>query len=107
MTQQDDFEKEAHAIGERLALLLVAADLPDDVKASFSAMIPEMNPEQLDRLIKILEDNVKDTVTTQETELTSAVLRAQTQYEKDRQQAEKSALGELEEIEHVLNQDKT
>lgn len=105
MTQQDDFEKEANGIGERLAILLVASTLPDDVKAGFASMIPEMTPEQLDRLIKILETNVLDTATTQERELGQAVQEAQKSYEKDRQEAEKKALADLEAIEHILNQE--
>lgn len=103
MPQQENFEQEAHAIGERLALLLVAADLPDDVKAGFEAMIPEMTPADLDRLIAILEANVRDTAGAQEAELGKAVQSAQAQYETARQAAEKKALAELDEIENVLN----
>lgn len=102
MTSQDDFEKEAKAVGERLALLLVAADLPDDVKAGFAAMIPEMTPEQMDRLMKILEANVTDTAAAQEAELGKAVQAAQSTYESQRQAAENKAMAELDEIENLL-----
>lgn len=102
MTQQEDFEKEARAIGERLAMLLVAADLPDDVKAGFAAMIPEMTPEQMDRLMKILETNVADTAVAQEAELGRAVQNAQSQYESQRQAAKKKTMAELDEIENIL-----
>ena len=103
MTSQDQFEKEAKAVGERLALLLVAANLPEDVKAGFAAMVPEMTPEQMDRLIKILEANVADTAAAQEAELGKALQAAQATYEQERQAAEKKALAELDEIENVLN----
>lgn len=102
MSSQDEFETEAKAVGERLALLLVAADLADDVKAGFAAMIPEMTPEQMDRLIKILEANVADTAAAQEAELGKAVQAAQTTYESQRQAAEKKAMAELDEIENLL-----
>jgi len=102
MPSQDDFQKDAKAVGERLAMLLVAADLPDDVKAGFASMIPEMTPEQIDRLIKILEANVHDTAVAQETELGQAVLKAQATYETERQAAEKKAMAELDEIESLL-----
>lgn len=104
MSQQEEFEKEAKAVGERLAMLLVAANLSDDVKAGFAAMIPEMSPEQLDRLIKILEANVSDTAAAQEAELGKAVQAAQATYESQRQVAEKKAMAELDEIENVLKQ---
>lgn len=102
MSQQEEFEKEAKAVGERLALLLVAANLPDDVKAGFAAMIPEMTPEQMDRLIKILEANVADTAATQEAEFGKAIQDAQATYESKRQAAEKQAMAELDEIENIL-----
>lgn len=103
MPSQEDLEKEAKAVGERLAMLLVAADLPDDVKAGFAAMVPEMSPEQLDRLMKILEANVHDTTVVQEEELGKAVAHAQATYESERQAAEKKAMAELDEIEQVLS----
>ncbi|MBI4435701.1 hypothetical protein HY630_03450 [Candidatus Uhrbacteria bacterium] len=102
MSSQEEFEKEAKAVGERIALLLVAADLPEDVKAGFAAMIPEMSPEQLDRLIKILEANVHDTAVAQEAELGKAVQGAQAHYEASRQAAEKKTMAELDEIESLL-----
>lgn len=104
MSQQEEFEKEAKAVGERLAMLLVTADLTDDVKAGFAAMVPEMTPEQLDRLVKILEANVSDTAAAQESELGKAALATQTAYESQRQAAEKKIMAELDEIENVLKQ---
>ena len=106
MTQQDNFKKEAKAIGERFAILLVAADLPDDVKAGFASMIPEMNPEQLDRLVKILEANVVSTASTQEQELGESIQKAQSQYEQVRKIGEEKALKDLDEIENILNKSK-
>ncbi|MBI4591861.1 hypothetical protein HY733_00190 [Candidatus Uhrbacteria bacterium] len=103
MTTQEEFEKEAKALGERLALLLVAANLPEDAKAGFAAMIPEMSPEQMDRLIKILEANVSDTAVAQEAELGKALQAAQATYESSRQAAEKKTMTELDEIESLLN----
>lgn len=104
MPQQNDIEKEAKAIGKRLALLLAAADLPEDVKAGFTAMIPEMTPEQLDRLAKILEANVRDSSADQKTALALAVQKAQAVYETKREENEKKATKELDEIEAILKQ---
>jgi ribosomal protein L16 Arg81 hydroxylase len=102
MSQQEEFEKDAKAVGVRLAMLLVAANLPDDVKADFASMIPQMTPEQLDRLAKILEANVADTAVAQEAELGAAVQAAQTTYQQERQSAQQKAMAELDEIEMVL-----
>ncbi len=47
-------EKEAKEIGEQLAYMLAAADLPDDVKSAWLALIPHMELEQIDELMKAL-----------------------------------------------------
>ncbi len=46
------------SMGERLALLLAAADLPDEVKEGLIALVPEMNPEQLKKLMTGLESKI-------------------------------------------------
>lgn len=104
MPQQDDLETQAYAIGERLALLLAASDMPDEAKAGITAMIPEMSPEQLDRLTQILEANVRDGSAAQTAQLDQAVAQAQAQYQDARQAAEHQALADLDEIERSLQQ---
>lgn len=104
MTQQEDIEKEAIQLGERIALLLAASDLPDEVKAGFVAMIPEMTPEQLDRLIALLEANVKETIVLEEQQLGRSVQEAQKAYEAARKEEEQKAVNSLKSIENLLNQ---
>lgn len=104
MPQQDDLPTQAYAIGERLALLLAASDMPDEAKAGIATMIPEMSPEQLDRLMKILEDNVRDGTAAQTAALDKGVARAQAQYEDARAAAEKKTVADLDEVERVLKQ---
>lgn len=43
---------------EHLLMLLQASALPDEAKAAWVQIIPEMNIDQLNRLIKILEDEM-------------------------------------------------
>ncbi|MBI2472964.1 hypothetical protein HYV70_00205 [Candidatus Uhrbacteria bacterium] len=104
MTSQEDFEKEITQLGERIALLLVASDLPDEVKAGFMAMIPEMTPEQLDRLIALLEANVKETAVAEEQQLGRSVQEAQKAYETSRKEEEQQAIKSMNAIETLLNQ---
>jgi vacuolar-type H+-ATPase subunit I/STV1 len=58
--EHDAMEKDAKRLGEYIALLLEAADIPEQEKIAFAALIPEMEPEQLDRLIAMLEANIQD-----------------------------------------------
>ena len=104
MPQQDDLKTQAYAIGERLALLLAAADMSDEAKAGIAAMIPAMSPEQLDRLAKTLEDNVRDGTTKLTANLDQAVAQAQAQYKDSRQAAQRQTLADLDEIERSLPQ---
>lgn len=104
MPQQNDLEKETETIGKRLALLMVAADLPDDVKAGFAAMIPEMTPEQLERLAEILEANIHDSPADQKTALALAMQKTQVVYKTQREANEKRVMKELDEIENILQQ---
>ncbi len=104
MNPQEDFEKEITQLGERIALLLVASDLPNEVKAGFMAMIPEMTPEQLDRLIALLEANVKETTVAEEQQLGRSVQEAQKAYETSRKEEEQQAIKSMEVIESLLNQ---
>lgn len=60
MDQQEELERDARRLGEYLALLLEVADIPEQDKIAFAAMLPHLNPEQIDQLIKTLEQNVKD-----------------------------------------------
>ncbi|KKR04542.1 MAG: hypothetical protein UT30_C0006G0036 [Candidatus Uhrbacteria bacterium GW2011_GWF2_39_13] len=104
MTQHEDIEKEIKQLGERIALLLVASDLSDEVKAGFVAMIPEMTAEQLDRLIVLLESNVKETAALEEQQLGRSVQKAQKAYETAHKEEEKKAINSLKAIENLLNQ---
>lgn len=60
MPNQPSPEQDFQNVGQRLALLLVAADLPDDVKEAVASLVPEMNLAQMDKLAGILERSVAD-----------------------------------------------
>jgi hypothetical protein len=104
MDQQTQLKQEAQELGEHLALLLNAANLTDDVKAGFLAMVPGMNPEQIERLIHALEVNVQNAAMAQEADLLTSLKAAQADYETARQVAEDKAMTGLEEVESILKQ---
>ncbi|MDG1949799.1 MAG: hypothetical protein P8J32_03180 [bacterium] len=60
MDQQEDLERDAKRLGEYIALLLEAADISENEKIAFAALLPTMKPEQLDRLVAMLENNIQD-----------------------------------------------
>lgn len=102
MNPQPDIEQEAKQLGERFALLLAAAEMPDEVKAGFVAMMPEMTPEQLDRLMKVLEANVHNTAVSQNKELGESIQRAQADYDSAQAAVQQKAMQQLDDIEAVL-----
>ncbi|PJA47652.1 hypothetical protein CO172_00575 [Candidatus Uhrbacteria bacterium CG_4_9_14_3_um_filter_36_7] len=55
---QIEIQKNMKFIGRRLALLLAASPFSLEEKQAWAELIPEMLPDQLDRLIKILESSL-------------------------------------------------
>jgi adenylate kinase len=104
MPNQEEMEKEAHKLGERIALLLVASSFSDEEKTGYLSLLPEMSLEQIDRLILILEANIKQTEQEQTDKFKEGVESIQADYEKKRQAAEDEAMAGLDEIEAILNQ---
>jgi len=104
MTEQDTQQDEAYmrSMGERLALLLAAADMPDDVKEAFAAMIPQMNAEQLGKLMKGLEARISSGEDQETARLADAVQKVQEQHEAAVKASEEKALGALNHIEELL-----
>ncbi|MBT4277615.1 hypothetical protein HOD96_02605 [Candidatus Falkowbacteria bacterium] len=48
------------ANAKKLAILLYDSNIPEDVKDSWIAMLPEMSLEQIDKLLEALEENFLD-----------------------------------------------
>jgi hypothetical protein len=99
-----DVENEFKQVGQRLALLLASANLPDEVKDAWAALIPEMSLEQIDRLAKALEGYLSADEQTELFALAEKAKQAQTVFEQQKKQAEEQALKELDEIESMLSE---
>lgn len=54
--EEQQLQKEAQALGRKIALLLEASDLPDETKAAIVELLPEMTQEQMDQLISLLTE---------------------------------------------------
>lgn len=102
MNQQDALEQDAKAFGERLALLLASAKLPDEVKQGFADMIPHMNETQLDQLASLLEQAVEGTQPEDITLLDEKVQAAQAHYQSERTQAHNQAKSRIQNIQSML-----
>ncbi len=60
---QDDFDEILLSLdvnAKKLATLIYYSDMPDEIKDSWIALIPEMNIEQLQSLLNILEAKFLD-----------------------------------------------
>lgn len=98
-----DVEDQLKQIGQRLALLLASANLPDDVKDAWAALIPEMSLEQIDRLAKALEGYLNPDEQAQLAALAEQAKQANEKFAQEKQQAEVQAQRELDEIESMLS----
>ncbi len=99
---EQEIEKEAKQLGERLAWLMAASSLPDDVKDAYMALLPDMTPELIDKLATMLEANIADATQIETQEFVETLERVKTKYQEQRKEIEKQALSEMEEIENIL-----
>ena len=54
----EDLEQEARALGKKIGLLLQTSGLPEDFKQAVLTALPEMTPEEIDKLVQHLENEV-------------------------------------------------
>ncbi len=97
-----DVEQQLQHVGERLALLLAASNLPDDIKDAWAALIPEMSLEQLDRLATILSQSISDTADAEFRAFATALEHAKEEQSMRTKEAEAKAMRDLDEIESML-----
>ena len=105
MTQQDDLEKQAKQLGERIGFLLATSTLPDDAKEALLVLLPDMTPEQTDSMIKMLEKNIAGAAEIEAQEFIENLKKIDEQHEQKRKAAEEKAMSELEEIEKLLGEE--
>lgn len=102
MSEQEQDEAFMRAMGERLALLLAAADLPDEVREAFAAMIPDMTPDQIAKLMQGLEARVSGGEDEELAKLQKSVAKVQEQHDASVKASEEKAMGALQHIEDLL-----
>lgn len=100
----ENFEQEFKALGQRLAGLLAAADLPQEVKEAWAALVPEMSLEQVDKLMVILERYVNSTLSKEFADFKNDVARIQKAYEDRVKQSEDSAMSQLDDLEKMMSE---
>ncbi|NQV11989.1 hypothetical protein HQ524_01370 [Candidatus Uhrbacteria bacterium] len=106
VSKEDDnkkIEEEAKMIGKRLALLMAASSLDDEVKNAYMTLLPEMEMEQIDQLMKMLERNVQDAAEIEAASLVKNLEGIKADHAKKVAEAEQRALKEMETIETILN----
>lgn len=104
MSDLQNLKDEAQKKGERLGFLIAGLNLSDEVKESLISILPQMTPEQLDRLISILEStylNAKTAGIDQDFQI--ALKKIQNGYEKEANSANKNALDDLKKLEKDLD----
>ena len=92
-------------VGKRLALLLAASDMPEDVKESWVVLIPEMSLDQMDRFAKALEENIAGVAGPDLDKLAAEVTEMNAQQDAAKQAVIAKAQASLDEIEALLNTD--
>ncbi len=107
MTQTDpqeelSDEKLFYIMGERLALLLAASEMTDEVKAAWAALIPKMSLEQLEQLTLKLEAGIPDHIDDDTKKLKSDIEAINKKHEESQKKIDDSAAASLKQIEDLL-----
>ena len=95
------------AKADRLIMLLDASVMPEEVKTSWLTLLPEMNLDQVDRLIKLLEDELAAAIKgakeqPENDEFIVKLQEAKKRYDKVVAAADEQALAALSRIEKKL-----
>ncbi len=97
-----DLEASFKDLGKRLALLLESANLPDEVKDAWAALLPQMSLEQIGELAVLLEGNLSSN--SKEVErLNQDLLKINLSFAGRRIDLKNQAIGEIEKIEEQVS----
>lgn len=99
-----DFQEEFEDLGKRLAYLLAAADIPQEVKEAWATLIPEMTLEQIDKLMVILERYVTSGMSKEFADFKNDVLKIQANHQAKLQKSEDNAMDQLNAIEKTVDE---
>jgi len=102
MTNEPSPDQDLQNVGQRLALLLVASDLPDEVKKSVAAMVPEMSLPQMDQLAGILERLVSDGSNAELESFRAGLQSIQQGFDAEEQAIKKKASDQLDAIKNHI-----
>jgi|GEM_PF-1634802 len=95
---------------KRVYILLEASAMPDDVKASWKSLLPEMTQVQVDKLIALLEKELTETIALMkkegkaEHELLTQLAQIQKDEAKEKQTLHKKTLKELDSFAQKLSE---
>lgn len=92
---QPDAEQEIRSAGKALGELLVRSSLPDDVKASWVALLPQLKWQQVLRLIELLESERAASGEGMD-ELKQQLMTIKEKYERQRAETASQAQAELD-----------
>lgn|SRR3989338_7117127 len=98
----EQIQKEMEAMGRRLALLLASCDLPQEMKEAWAMLVPEMNPEQIDRFVRILEQHVPSGTEVEFEAFKKSLMEIEKNHEDSIQTAADEAIAAFEKMENQL-----
>ena len=95
----------AKAYGSRLGFLIAALTVEDEVKESLLSLLPEMTPEQIERLSDILESAyLGEQTVSADSELRAELERIKIEYISNKAELEDKTIAKLEVLSGKLNQ---
>lgn len=103
---QENAKMQLEALGAQFAILLELADIPDDQKEAWLAILPDMSFEQIDKLMKYLVANVPEEAIEEFKVLEEKFEGIQQEYEHEVKSAQSDALDQLEVLSKKIEAEK-
>jgi len=98
----DDQIKE---LGSKLALMLNAANMPEEEKEAWAALVPEMSIEQIQKLMMVLEANLAEQGFKEMQPVLEEMKEVQAAYDSEVAAADEVAMQKIQALEDQLKED--
>lgn len=102
MNEQEQLQLQLKTYGERLAMLLEVADIPEEEKESWLALSREMTLEQFDKLADYLQQKVPQHMQDELRDFLADVAKAENEHRARVNEASDKAMEELDALEKEL-----
>lgn len=99
---KEELEELMKVLGKKMALLLAASSMPKETKEAWLALLPKMSFEQIERLMKVLENELESKISPELEKLNKELLILKDKFDQKKKNLHKQTIEKLEELEKEI-----